>query len=65
MSMRDRKKILSLLLGFASLPEKSRRTFLIEMNEYLMMSHVQRRHAIYEWEQGARFPDRSANQQSS
>lgn len=59
--MRDRKKILSLLLSFASLPEKSRRTFLMEVNEYLMMSHVQRRHAIYEWEQRARAHKGPAN----
>nr|WP_083282004.1 hypothetical protein [Burkholderia stabilis] len=62
--MRDKKKILTLLLDFASLPDKSRRDFLTEMNEYLMMSHVQRRHAIDAWEQGGRACDVSPNQQS-
>ncbi|MDY7804750.1 hypothetical protein [Burkholderia stagnalis] len=62
--MRNKKKILNLLLEFASLPEKSRKSFLMEMNEYLMMSHVQRRHAIYEWEQEVRMRDGAANQPS-
>ncbi|WP_407655467.1 hypothetical protein [Burkholderia alba] len=48
--MRYTKKILALLLDFAVLPEKSKREFLLKMNEFLMMSPVQRRRAMQEWE---------------
>jgi hypothetical protein len=46
-------KVFALLLGFATLPEKSRREFLVKMNEFLIMSPLQRRRAIGEWKQVA------------
>jgi len=42
-------KIFALLLDFAALSEKSRREFLTMMNEFLLMSPVQRRRALIEW----------------
>ncbi|PAJ78175.1 hypothetical protein [Burkholderia ubonensis] len=47
--MRHAGKIFALLLEFAALPEKSRREFLTVMNEFLLMSPVQRRRALTEW----------------
>jgi hypothetical protein len=49
--MRYTKRILILLVGFALLPEKSKREFLLKMNEFLMMSPLQRRRAMQEWQQ--------------
>ncbi|WP_321959039.1 hypothetical protein [Burkholderia cenocepacia] len=46
-------KVFWLLLGFAALPEKSRRNFLTRLNEFMMMSPSQRRRAIIEWQQEA------------
>jgi len=37
------------LLDFAALSEKSRREFLTMMNEFLLMSPVQRRRTLTEW----------------
>nr|WP_249177013.1 hypothetical protein [Burkholderia ambifaria] len=42
-------KIFALLLDFAALSEKSRREFLTMMNEFLLMSPVQRRRTLIEW----------------
>lgn len=47
--MRHVGKIFALLLDFAALSEKSRREFLTMMNEFLLMSPVQRRRALTEW----------------
>ncbi|AXF25293.1 hypothetical protein CUJ89_30845 [Burkholderia pyrrocinia] len=49
--MRYTGKVFALLLGFATLPEKSRKEFLVKMNEFLMMSPTQRRRALSEWQQ--------------
>ncbi|KAG8150056.1 hypothetical protein [Burkholderia catarinensis] len=51
--MRHMTKVVALLLGFATLPEKSRKDFLLRMNEYLIMSPLQRRRVIREWKQVA------------
>ncbi|ESS38235.1 hypothetical protein P355_5376 [Burkholderia cenocepacia KC-01] len=40
-----------LLLGFAILPERSKKDFLTKMNEFLIMSPSQKRRAINEWQQ--------------
>ncbi|WP_322087970.1 hypothetical protein [Burkholderia sp. BCC1999] len=57
-------KVFGLLLGFAMLPEKSRRDFLTKLNEFMMMSPSQKRRAISEWQRaaddGAGEPDRTA-----
>jgi len=42
-------KVFALLLDFAALSEKSRREFLTMMNEFLLMSPVQRRRTLTEW----------------
>ncbi|AKM02535.1 hypothetical protein ABD05_20110 [Burkholderia pyrrocinia] len=47
--MRHVGKIFALLLEFAALSEKSRREFLTMMNEFLLMSPVQRRRTLTEW----------------
>ncbi|MCA8022373.1 hypothetical protein LGN17_24200 [Burkholderia sp. AU30280] len=47
--MRHVGKIFALLLDFAALSEKSRREFLTMMNEFLLMSPVQRRRTLIEW----------------
>nr|WP_321783914.1 hypothetical protein [Burkholderia pyrrocinia] len=47
--MRHVEKIFALLLDFAALSEKSRREFLMTMNEFLLMSPAQRRRALIEW----------------
>nr|WP_310130522.1 hypothetical protein [Burkholderia ambifaria] len=47
--MRHVGKIFALLLDFAALSEKSRREFLTMMNEFLLMSPVQRRRTLVEW----------------
>ncbi|WDD95061.1 hypothetical protein Bsp3421_005218 [Burkholderia sp. FERM BP-3421] len=49
--MRYTKRILALLLCFAVLPEKSKREFLLKMNEFMVMSPLQRRRAMQEWQQ--------------
>ncbi|WP_174914262.1 hypothetical protein [Burkholderia lata] len=49
--MRYMVKVFVMLLDFATLPEKSRRDFLGRMNEFLIMSPVQKRRAISEWKQ--------------
>ncbi|RQT88281.1 hypothetical protein [Burkholderia cepacia] len=46
-------KVFGLLLGFATLPEKSRRDFLTKLNEFMMMSPSQKRRAITEWQHAA------------
>ncbi|MBJ9963389.1 hypothetical protein LGM43_03740 [Burkholderia seminalis] len=43
-------KVFGLLLGFATLPEKSRRHFLMKLNEFMMMSPSQKRRAVTEWQ---------------
>lgn len=43
-------KVFALLLGFATLPEKSKKEFLVKMNEFLIMSPTQKRRAISEWQ---------------
>lgn len=48
-TVRHMEKIFALLLDFASLPEKSRRDFLARINEFLIMSPLQKRQAIDEW----------------
>ncbi|WP_175818734.1 MULTISPECIES: hypothetical protein [unclassified Burkholderia] len=57
-------KVFGLLLGFATLPEKSRRDFLTKLNEFIMMSPSQKRRAIGEWQHaaddGSSEPDKSA-----
>ncbi len=52
-TVRYMRKVFALLLDFATLPEKSRRDFLSRVNEFLIMSPVQKRRAISEWEQAA------------
>nr|WP_244137270.1 hypothetical protein [Burkholderia pyrrocinia] len=47
--MRHVGKIFALLLDFAALSEKSRREFLTMMNEFLLMSPIQRRRTLVEW----------------
>ncbi|PQP16288.1 hypothetical protein C5615_20085 [Burkholderia cepacia] len=47
--MRHVGKVFALLLDFAALSEKSRREFLTMMNEFLLMSPVQRRRTLNEW----------------
>ncbi|AOJ64955.1 hypothetical protein WL40_32550 [Burkholderia ubonensis] len=47
--MRHVGKVFALLLDFATLSEKSRREFLTMMNEFLVMSPLQKRRAINEW----------------
>lgn len=42
-------KVFVMLLDFATLPEKSRKDFLGRINEFLIMSPLQRRRAISEW----------------
>ncbi|OXI83154.1 hypothetical protein CFB40_18710 [Burkholderia sp. AU31652] len=49
--MRYMVKVFVMLLDFATLPEKSRRDFLGRMNEFLIMSPMQKRRAITEWKQ--------------
>ncbi len=44
-------KVFVMLLDFATLPEKSRKDFLGRINEFLIMSPLQRRRAISEWRQ--------------
>lgn len=44
------EKLLGLLLGFATLPEKSKQEFLARLNAFLMMSPSQRRRVIAEWQ---------------
>lgn len=44
-------KVFVMLLDFATLPEKSKKDFLGRMNEFLIMSPMQRRRAISEWTQ--------------
>ncbi|KWN08604.1 hypothetical protein WM21_29050 [Burkholderia ubonensis] len=51
--MRYMTRVFGLLLGFATLPEKSRKDFLTKMNEFLIMSPSQKRRAIIEWQQAA------------
>ncbi|RQS19268.1 hypothetical protein DIE03_34875 [Burkholderia sp. Bp8992] len=46
-------KVFRLLLGFATLPEKSRRDFLMQLNEFMMMSPSQKRRIITEWQHAA------------
>ncbi|ALK21289.1 hypothetical protein APZ15_26370 [Burkholderia cepacia ATCC 25416] len=58
--MRYMGKVFGLLLGFATLPEKSRRDFLTKLNEFMMMSPSQKRRAITEWQHVA--DDRSGEQ---
>ncbi|MCA7921133.1 hypothetical protein LGM35_01460 [Burkholderia cenocepacia] len=57
-------KVFGLLLGFATLPEKSRRDFLTKLNEFMMMSPSQKRRVITEWQHaaddGSGEPDKSA-----
>ncbi|RQR52297.1 hypothetical protein DIE07_15220 [Burkholderia sp. Bp9002] len=48
--MRHMGKVFALLLGFATLPEKSKKEFLVKMNEFLIMSPTQKRRAISEWQ---------------
>ncbi|MBR8144266.1 hypothetical protein KDW55_22780 [Burkholderia sp. AU19243] len=48
--MRYTGKVFGLLLGFATLPEKSRRDFLTKLNEFMMMSPSQKRRVITEWQ---------------
>ncbi|HIC7210187.1 hypothetical protein [Burkholderia stabilis] len=50
-AVRYMKKVFGLLLGFATLPEKSRRDFLTRLNEFMIMSPPQKRRAIAEWQQ--------------
>lgn len=61
--MRYMGKVFGLLLGFATLPEKSRRDFLTKLNEFMMMSPSQKRRAITEWQHaiddGVGEPDKS------
>ncbi|WP_421736756.1 hypothetical protein [Burkholderia multivorans] len=54
------EKVIALLLDFAMLPEKSRREFLASINEFLIMSPLQRRHAIKAWKQAAKSARREA-----
>ncbi len=49
--MRHMKKVFGLLVGFATLPEKSRRDFLTKLNDFIMMSPSQKRRAVTEWQQ--------------
>ncbi|MBY4726153.1 MULTISPECIES: hypothetical protein [Burkholderia] len=49
--MRYMVKVFVMLLDFATLPEKSRKDFLGRINEFLIMSPLQRRRAISEWRQ--------------
>ncbi|AOK06873.1 hypothetical protein WI41_03245 [Burkholderia latens] len=51
--MRYTGKVFGLLLGFATLPEKSRRDFLTKLNEFMMMSPSQKRRVITEWQHAA------------
>ncbi|MBN3787635.1 hypothetical protein G3N94_12100 [Burkholderia sp. Ac-20353] len=51
--MRHMVKVFALLLGFAALSEKSKKDFLLKMNEFMMMSPLQKRRAITEWKQVA------------
>lgn len=51
--MRHVGKVFALLLDFAALSEKSRREFLTMMNEFLLMSPVQRRRTLNEWKNRA------------
>ncbi|QND98133.1 hypothetical protein SY91_05590 [Burkholderia cenocepacia] len=44
-------RVFRLLLGFAILPERSKKDFLTKMNEFLIMSPSQKRRAINEWQQ--------------
>lgn len=48
-TVRHMEKVFALLLDFATLPEKSRRDFLARINEFLIMSPLQKRQAIDEW----------------
>ncbi|KWH02273.1 hypothetical protein WT58_26035 [Burkholderia territorii] len=61
--MRYMGKVFGLLLGFAALPEKSRRDFLTKLNEFMMMSPSQKRRIITEWrhamDDGSGEPDKS------
>jgi hypothetical protein len=50
MAVRHTRKVSGLLVGFATLPEKSRRDFLTKLNDFLMMSPSQKRRAIAEWQ---------------
>ncbi|KVK85638.1 hypothetical protein WS93_02985 [Burkholderia cepacia] len=62
--MHSMRKVFGLLLGFATLPEKSRRDFLTKLNEFMMMSPPQKRRATSEWRQavdeGSGEPDEPA-----
>ncbi|EJO56572.1 hypothetical protein BURMUCF2_A1895 [Burkholderia multivorans CF2] len=58
--MHHMEKVIALLLDFAMLPEKSRREFLASINEFLIMSPLQRRHAIAAWKQAAESGRREA-----
>ncbi|RQU68156.1 hypothetical protein DF049_34070 [Burkholderia cenocepacia] len=49
--MRYMNRVFRLLLGFAILPERSKKDFLTKMNEFLIMSPSQKRRAINEWQQ--------------
>ncbi|CAD9228190.1 conserved hypothetical protein [Burkholderia cenocepacia] len=57
--MRHMDKVFGLLLGFATLPEKSRRDFLTMLNEFMMMSPSQKRRAVIEWQRAANEHDGS------
>ncbi|MGU7783253.1 hypothetical protein [Burkholderia sp. PU8-34] len=50
-AVRHMGKVFALLLGFAMLPEKYRREFLVKMNEFLIMSPTQKRRVVNEWQQ--------------
>jgi|GEM_PF-1931863 len=47
--MRQVGNIFVLLLEFSTLSEKSRREFLTIMNEFLLMSPLQRRRTVIDW----------------
>ncbi|EKS9798750.1 MULTISPECIES: hypothetical protein [Burkholderia] len=53
-------KVFVMLLDFATLPEKSRKDFLGKINEFLIMSPLQRRRAISEWRQEVEERDESS-----
>ncbi|EKS9827245.1 hypothetical protein QDD75_003394 [Burkholderia cepacia] len=58
--MRYMVKVFVMLLDFATLPEKSRKDFLGKINEFLIMSPLQRRRAISEWRQEVEERDESS-----
>ncbi|WP_323122390.1 hypothetical protein [Burkholderia alba] len=49
--MRYTDQVSALLLDFAMLPERARRDFLSRVNEFLIMSPLQKRRVMQEWEQ--------------